>query len=116
MIENNDDKLINEFFADNVKDLSDGGFTKRVMRSLPDSKVWWADKVWTLICTVAVVVLFISKDGFKVLGSSFGLIFKQITTGLQLAHPNYSLIAVICLAVIYCGVSLWKAFLDSEEL
>jgi hypothetical protein len=112
----NEDKLINSFFQENVKAISDDGFTDKVMRSLPDSKAWWANKVWTFICAVAAIALFIVKDGLNILSISLGGIFREIAQGFQLQHFNITWVVLIGIVIIYGGVSLWTAFLKSEEL
>ena len=49
-MENYDDKLITDFFLKNKKEISDNGFSKKVMLSLPEKKsTQWIVLVFSLI-------------------------------------------------------------------
>ena len=69
MTDNNiDEKLIASFFeAHQIGEIEDRGFSRRVMRRLPESRMRRLNTVWTLLCMVAVVVYFIMQQGTKVL-------------------------------------------------
>ena len=63
-----DEKLIASFFeAHQIGEIEDRGFSRRVMRRLPESRMRRLNTVWTLLCMVAVVVYFIMQQGTKVL-------------------------------------------------
>lgn len=51
------------FFEEHTVDVADDGFTRRVMRRLPDRERL-SSRLWTVFCVVAAVVVFILKDGF----------------------------------------------------
>ena len=53
-----EEQLIGRFFAENTVELQDRGFTNRVMRRLPDRSVC-LNRIWTAICMVAAVAVFI---------------------------------------------------------
>ena len=67
MTDNNiDEKLIASFFeAHQIGEIEDRGFSRRVMRRLPESRMRRLNTVWTLLCMVAVVVYFIMQQGTK---------------------------------------------------
>ena len=68
MTENND-KLLIDFFAENRQEIPDNGFTRRVMRHLPD-RTRRISQVWVTFCFTLALVLFFVFDGLQqVLGT-----------------------------------------------
>ena len=60
MTENND-KLLIDFFAENRQEIPDNGFTRRVMRHLPD-RTRRISQVWVTFCfTLALVLFFVTE-------------------------------------------------------
>ena len=68
MTETTDDKLLQQFFSDNRKEIEDNGFSRRVMHHLPD-RYYRISQLWSLFCfTLAVVLFFVlGKRPFVVL-------------------------------------------------
>ena len=65
----NDDKLLTAFFAGNRQEIPDNGFTRRVMRHLPD-RTHRISQVWVTFCFTLALVLFFAFDGLQqVLGT-----------------------------------------------
>ena len=51
----NDDKLLTSFFAEHRQEIADNGFSRRVLRHLPDRSRHLA-QIWTAFCfTLALV-------------------------------------------------------------
>ena len=46
MTETTDDKLLQQFFSDNRKEIEDNGFSRRVMHHLPD-RYYRISQLWT---------------------------------------------------------------------
>ena len=63
MTENND-KLLIDFFAENRLEIPDNGFTRRVMRHLPD-RTRRISQVWVTFCFTLALVLFFVFDGLQ---------------------------------------------------
>ena len=63
MTENND-KLLIDFFAENRQEIPDNGFTRRVMRHLPD-RTRRISQVWVTFCFTLALVLFFVFDGLQ---------------------------------------------------
>ncbi len=63
MTENND-KLLEEFFAANRHEIADRGFSRRVMRSLPKRHNHLA-RLWTAGGFTLAAVLFVLQDGLQ---------------------------------------------------
>ena len=72
----NDDKLISQFMHANKHEIEDNGFSRRVIRQLPEHAKWMSD-VLTTVCTVLCCILFYVFDGFNFL---FGVIVEVITS------------------------------------
>lgn len=62
----NDDKILKEFFAANRQEIEDNGFTRGVMRRLPDRTQRMA-QIWTACCFTLALVLFFVLDGWKLI-------------------------------------------------
>lgn len=61
-----DDKLLEQFFADNRQEIADNGFSRRVMRRLPDYS-HRLSQIWTAFCFTLALVLFITLDGLQLI-------------------------------------------------
>ena len=66
MTDNNDykDKLLEDFFAANRHDVADDGFTRRVMRRLPQRHNRLA-QAWNTLCILLAAVLFVAAGGVQ---------------------------------------------------
>ena len=60
----NDDKLLTSFFAEHRQEIADNGFSRRVLRHLPDRSRHLA-QIWTAFCFTLALVLFVSLDGVQ---------------------------------------------------
>ena len=58
MTETTDDKLLQQFFSDNRKEIEDNGFSRRVMHHLPN-RYYRISQLWSLFCFTLAVVLFL---------------------------------------------------------
>ena len=62
----NDDKLIEQFLATGRRDIADNGFTRRVMRRLPNRRERLA-QLWTRAGFTLALALFLALDGVQLL-------------------------------------------------
>ena len=53
MTETTDDKLLQQFFSDNRKEIEDNGFSRRVMHHLPN-RYYRISQLWSLFCFTPV--------------------------------------------------------------
>ena len=60
----NDDKLLTSFFAEHRQEIADNGFSRRVLRHLPDRSHHLA-QMWTACCFTLALVLFVALDGVQ---------------------------------------------------
>ena len=78
-----EEQLLGQFFAEHQLDVEDRGFTNRVMRRLPDRSVC-LNRIWTAICSVAVVVLFfLTKGWVSIFGTMQGIFTNTVTSVSQ---------------------------------
>lgn len=62
VLEQQDEMLLEAFFAENQMEIKDHGFSEKVMRQLPDSKVELLQRLWLLVCvTIGVAFLIVSQ-------------------------------------------------------
>ena len=83
----NNDKLLEDFFAVNRQEIADNGFTRRVMHRLPDP---------------LAVVLFVVLDGIGLIGSVLRETFAGLLENANQADPKSLVIAgLVLLYFIY---------------
>lgn len=104
----NDDKLISQFMHANKHEIEDNGFSRRVIRQLPEHAKWMSD-VLTTVCTVLCCILFYVFDGFNFL---FGVIVEVITSQAYnlMSNTNFISLAIATVVVIIIGVQRVVSF------
>ena len=119
MTENND-KLLADFFAENRQEITDNGFTRRVIRRLPDrgkrlANLWTANgftrrvirrlpdrgkrlaNLWTAIGFTLAAVLFVALDGIRLIGDALRETFTCMLENSVQADPRSLVIAGLVL-------------------
>ena len=101
MTENND-KLLIDFFAENRLEIPDNGFTRRVMRPLPD-RTRRISQVWVTFCFTLALVLFFVFDGLQqVLGTLRETLTAAAQSGVTELDPKSLLVAgIVLLFLLY---------------
>ena len=101
MTENND-KLLIDFFAENRQEIPDNGFTRRVMRHLPD-RTRRISQVWVTFCFTLALVLFFVFDGLQqVLGTLRETLTAAAQSGVTELDPKSLLVAgIVLLFLLY---------------
>ena len=99
----NDDKLISQFMHANKHEIEDNGFSRRVIRQLPEHAKWMS------VCTVLCCILFYVFDGFNFL---FGVIVEVITSQSYnlMSNTNFISLAIATVVVIIIGVQRVVSF------
>ena len=93
----NDDKLLKDFFANNRQEITDNGFTHRVMHRLPD-RSRRLSQIWTAFCFTLALVLFVTLDGFQLLLDTLRETFNSaVQSGATELDPKSLIIAGIVL-------------------
>lgn len=93
MTENND-KLLENFFAERRQEVADNGFTRRVMHNLPRRSNRLA-RLWTAGGFTLAAVLFVMLDGIQLVGETLRETFTStIESGMAQADPRSLILAV----------------------
>ena len=100
---NNDDKLLERFFSEAARtDIPDAGFSRRVMRSLPDRTLLKA-RLWRAFCVAACLALAVGLRVWAQLGGwAAGVLGAMAEAGLprvNLLHAAVALAVALALAV-----------------
>lgn len=104
MTDNNDEKLIVQFFEKNRQEIADNGFSRRVMRRLPAGKRNLS-RLWTAVCSLVGLALFLLFNGFAELRMALGNVFGDFVGALSSAErvsfsPLMLLIALFTLGAV----------------
>ena len=70
MMENKDDELLKQFFAQHTFELADNGFTQQVMRKLPRQLVN-LNRIWVVFCCLLGVVFLLMSNALNQLRTVF---------------------------------------------
>ncbi len=98
----NDDILVSKFFEEYTQEVEDHGFTKRVIRHLPD-RAARLNRIWTALCIVAGIVFFIGIKGWKIIAESLLVLFHT-TPALDVFQLSPLTIILSVLALTTVGV------------
>lgn len=97
----NDDKLLTSFFAGHRQEIADNGFSRRVMRHLPD-RSRRLSQIWVTFCFTLALVLFVALDGLRLVLDALRETFNTaIQSGATELDPKSLIIAGIVL--LYFG-------------
>lgn len=90
-----DDQLIRQFMQARREDISDNGFSDRVMRHIPFERPFWTYIASALFILTALAALLIWFDGWSVLCSIFVHIYTAIAYVKHMAfEPLYLLVFI----------------------
>lgn len=103
MTDNNDDILVKKFFSENRIDVPDDGFSKRVMRRLPN-RTRRISRLWTAVCVVVGLMIFFRNKGFSVLVSCFDGIFSDVLARHEQLNNPHMLLTVGLVLLLMWGV------------
>lgn len=98
----NDDKLIKSFMLTNKHEIEDNGFSRRVIRHLPQRAKWLSDMLST-ICTIICCILFYVFNGFEIL---FRTVYEIITSQSYhlISDVNFQSLVIATIVLIIIGV------------
>ena len=95
-----DDKLIRQFMLSAREEISDSGFSARVMRHIPKERPFWVFPVTVLFAVTALAVLFVWLDGWSVLCNIYVRVYTAITYAKHFTfNPLYLL--------VFLGLGCW---------
>lgn len=88
-----DDKLLADFFAANRHEIADNGFTRNVMRRLPD-RTRRISRVWATFGFTLALVMFIVLDGVQMVLGTVREVFESVVlNGTSEIDPKSLIIA-----------------------
>lgn len=92
-----DDKLLQDFFTDQKKEIADKGFSRRVAQNLP-GRSNRLSQLWTIFVTLAGIVLFFALGGLDALWSTLREVFiSMVQSGTATLDPKSLIIAAVVL-------------------
>ena len=95
-----DEQLIRQFMLAAREDVSDSGFSARVMRHIPAMRPLWIFPVAVVFVVAALAVLFIWFDGWSVLCNIFVRLYTAFTYAKHFTfNPLYLL--------VFLGLGCW---------
>lgn len=100
MTEIDNDKLLQDFFADNKQEIADNGFSRRVMHHLPDRSDRLA-RIWSSFVMIVATVLFLWLGGLQAAWETIREVFTgMINQGATSLDPKSMIIAAIVLLIL----------------
>lgn len=97
------DKMLKEFFGTHKQEIADNGFSRRVMRNLPDRSLKLSKRL-TAFCGTIAVILFFALDGLQVITTALRETFiSMVQYGSNNLEPKSLLIAATVL--LFFGIS-----------
>lgn len=98
----NDDKLIKSFMLANKHEIEDNGFSRQVIRQLPQRAKWLSDML-SVACTIICCILFYVFDGFRILLQT---IYEIITAQSYhlICDINFQSLIIVAIILIIIGV------------
>lgn len=98
----NDDKLIKNFMLANKHEMEDNGFSRRVIRHLPQRAKWLSDML-SVVCTIVCCILFYVFNGFQIL---FQTVYEIITSQSYhlICDINFQSMIIATIVLIIIGV------------
>lgn len=106
-----DELLLQQFFAENTAEIPDNGFSRQVMRRLPERNIRRTNNIWAAACWLGGLVLFLLFDGvatvrngiINLLGNIYGfLVTMNLSTILQ--SINFSMLATTMAVLLVLSV------------
>ena len=101
MIEDDDERLIVQFFQEHKRAIPEDGFTRRVRRLLPH-RHRNLTRLWTMLCSCAGVVLFLLIDGIDSLRLALG----NVAGDLIGAFSSFSITGMTPVVVFVAVITL----------
>ena len=99
-----DDNAISMFMKEQKQEIPDNGFSRRVMRSLPD-RSRLLNRIWSCICIAISIVLFFIFNGFEVV---FNLLREIFTSSINHSFSSLNQQTLIMIGAILLILGIRK--------
>ncbi len=101
MTDTNDDFLVQRFLTENQRDIADNGFSKKVMRHIPNHNRR-ISTLWSIGCLILAAILFYILGGAHLMLESFRESFNSAIHNEATGLDPKSLIMVV-VVLLYLG-------------
>lgn len=109
----NDDKLIKNFMLAYKHEIEDNGFSRRVIRRLPQQAKWLSD-ILSVTCAIICCALFYIFNGFEILCQTISDIVASQTYYLMSDTNFQSLIIATVVLIIRCTTCMQFKMVKNE--
>lgn len=111
MEDNRDELLVQRFFNDSQIKVEDDGFTRSVMRRLPD-RVRRLNRIWTAVCAIAGIILLIRVNVIDTVTAALREAFSGFFTQYIAPLNTLSLLFMLSTLIFVggCGVIVRDRF------
>ncbi len=106
MTENENDKLLASFFAEHKREIADNGFSRRVLRRLPN-RSHRLSQIWTMCCFTLAFVLLVASNGVQTILNVLRETFETaLRSGASEIDPmSLAIAGVVLLYFVYRKIS-----------
>lgn len=110
MTENEDKRIISFFEEYGRNEIPDDGFSQRVMRGLPSSDYVYKqrlNRIWTAVCAIAGIALFVLTDGVAVLkhlAANFVVDVFTSAISIDVSGVSFVMLAMMFLTFVYVAI------------
>lgn len=97
------DKLLKDFFSEHKQEeIADNGFSRRVMKNLPDRSLR-ISRIWTACCGAIALILFFALDGLEAI---CGVLRETFISMVEYGAANLDLrsLAIAGTVLLFFGV------------
>lgn len=96
-----EEQLVGSFFNHHSIEVSDNGFSHRVMRHLPQDS-YLLNRIWTVICSVIGLLLLIFNNGWRAISGTFYGLWTDLSTSVAY-QQNTIIIYLTLLGILMVG-------------
>lgn len=102
MTDDRDELLVRKFFDENKIELPDDGFSRRVMRRLPD-RARRLNRIWTAVCLLLGALIAVKNDWFGVVWGKVEVLVSIISADPLFAGNPYMLWQLLVMIIFVGG-------------
>lgn len=91
-----DDKLLKQFFSEHKQEIADNGFSRRVIKHLPDRSLK-ISRIWTTCCCAVALILFFALNGLQAI---VGVLRETFTSMIEYGATNLDIKSLLIAGVV----------------